>query len=102
MPASNRIPEEFYAGYITYDNGNTVYLGPYKAAGVAQGQVTSELRYARGVADSGVKKGTVMWQDYNYAQDKKERAKQLRAEKKQKELDRIKNKQDQFWEELGL
>lgn len=108
--ARNWITDTIYCGYVTFANKNnpektiSYEYGPYENARTAKSQVTREINYMTGwnVVKSGVRKGTVTWTEDGIAMDKKERAAQLRAEKKAARENLIQSKVDEFYAELGI
>lgn len=105
---TNHEPTEYYSGTATFRNNDTGYEwteshGPYANAGVVQSQFTRNLRWRRDstLIETHIRKGTVIWEDYDMAANKKERAKQVRLEKKLKTEAKIKAANDAFWEELN-
>ncbi len=101
--ARNSIADEFYAGWIEWDNGTVQTFGPYNSAGTAKGQITAELRYTglRKAVKTGIKKGVVSWTEIDPVAEKKRAAAEKREAAKRAKQDAIDAAKQGFWEEFN-
>jgi hypothetical protein len=110
------VADEFYAAYITREwtmrdgttKTSTINYGPYDTLGKAKSALTLNSKYYKDIIDSGLRRGTVNWEEVDHEAEKKKVAAEKRriaaekkAEAKREEEERIARAKQAFLDEFN-